>query len=234
MKNLIFLLLPFFCFSQVGIGTVTPQTTLHVNGYVTIDSTDYTPAATKMVVLDSLNKMGWQYIPASTGGLWTAFMNVFNSGNSAIQENAVGSYHKNDSIPLNLGWNINCGAGKLCEIMVKYSIPVGVATDNTSVMTDVGIRFFRDNIEIRSANSVGSLAYLSQAQGFHLTTTLSGFYHDWIDRRNETTSETRNYNFIGYLQQHIANQTPVIYDFRYVNYGIEKSGVINIRVHISD
>ena len=205
--TLFILLFPIALFSQIGIGTVLPQETLHVAGTGRFDTLPVMTVGYKHVVADIDGKLGLADI-VPTGGMSFEYGENIADDNLLFHPNFVGTSVHND-INLDLQISVTVPPGT-SHITVEYSVPLGAQNclhPGMQMLSYIGVTFYRDGVETRKANRKIALIPRPSAPGLGTICSM-GFVTCSYD---ETVVNNTNlpiviiYEAMGYLEQHWAS-----------------------------
>jgi hypothetical protein len=195
--------------AQVGIGTTSPQETLHIAGTARIDILPQINS-NKVVVTDSVGKLGYKLL--STGAI--SFENDISIATNyvLIFPNTNSQYVRND-VNLNLEITATVAPNTTSIIRVEYSLPLGAQnclSPGMDMLTYIGATFYRDGVEIREANRKIQLDPRPWAVIGGSTATLCsmGFITCSYTETVVNTSNTSiniSYEIMGYIEQHYVS-----------------------------
>ena len=132
--------------AQVGIGTTSPQETLHIAGTARIDSL-HPMVSNRVVVADSVGKLGYKL---STSSALFEYGISIAEDHVLVNPNFIGQYVRND-IDLDLRIAATVAPNSTSIIRVEYSVPLGsqnCLVPGMEMLTYIGVTFYRDGTEV--------------------------------------------------------------------------------------
>ena len=202
--------------AQVGIGTTSPQETLHVAGTARIDNLP-PMVSNRVVVADSVGKLGYKL---STSSALFEYGISIAEDHVLVNPNFIGQYVRND-IDLDLRIAATVAPNSTSIIRVEYSVPLGAQNclvPGMEMLTYIGVTFYRDGTEVREANRKIQLSPRPWADILGSTGTLCsmGFvtcsYTETVVNTSNTPI-TIYYEAMGYLEQHwVSANIPYIFN----------------------
>jgi hypothetical protein len=199
--------------AQVGIGTTSPQETLHIAGTTRVDDLPFMPGSNKYVVADIDGKLGWNIGSVATGPNFQS--NTLMPGSPAdVIVNTNGIYFNND-INLNLNLSVTVPAGSIGILNLYYSVPCKLLTGDNRVGTYLGSRFKRNGIAITSMDRFITLPTprinnVGDINGFGYTDNV---YYGIIQNLFGNTPLTTTFTVVGIIEQIFATDNVNIYRF---------------------
>jgi hypothetical protein len=202
--------------AQVGIGTTSPEETLHIAGTARVDNLPLM-TSNKVVVADSVGKLGYKIL-SSSGGLSIETNIDIVTNNKLVFPGTIGMYVRDD-INLDLEVTVTVQPNTTSYIRVEYSLPLGAQNcmyPGMEILTYIGGVLYRDGTQIREANRKIQLDPTPWVDVFGSTGTLCsmGFVGcSYSETVTNTSNEpiTITYELMGYLEQHYASNQNIDY-----------------------
>lgn len=204
--------------AQVGIGTTSPQATLHVAGTTRIDELPLM-TSNRVVVADSVGNFGYKTLSGSGSGGLTIETNIdIVTNNKLVFPGTIGQYVR-DNIDLDLEVTVTVQPNTTSYIRVEYSLPLGAQNcmyPGMEILTYIGGVFYRDGTQIREANRKIQLDPRPWADVFGSTGTLCSMGYVGCSYSETVTNSTEDpititYELMGYLEQHYASNQNIDY-----------------------
>lgn len=202
--------------AQVGIGTTSPQETLHIAGTSRVDNLPLM-TSNRVVVADSVGKLGYKILPSS-GGLAIETNIDIATNNKLVFPGTIGLFVRDD-INLDLEVTVTVQPNTTSYIRVEYSLPLGAQNcmyPGMEILTYIGGVLYRDGTKIREANRKIQLDPRPWADVFGSTGTLCsmgyvGCSYSETVTNNSNEPITITYELMGYLEQHYASNQNIDY-----------------------
>lgn len=207
MKTLLFLLIPFLMIGQVGIGTVTPQSSLDVDDTSMpfgLRVENVPPiTSTRFVTLDPDNNFGWSSVPLSSA---PSVNNVFNQAGTPIliSSNTNGMFSE---INIDLGMNYSLSVSPMTRTLLSITLSVQstIQSNNNNVNASIGVSYIENgNLLTRRFMDVGNNTSITLYKTFNNNTSSSLIY---------------TFRVVGDILQTSSTGGNTIYSIdRYINY----------------
>ena len=195
MKILVFILLPFLCLSQVGIGTTNPQNDLDVNGGIRA----ILPIASDLylVTQDSLGDFSKRpYTDLLTDAKQT------EAHTETLRQVNTSQYF--DFFDIQIKDTVIVPAGHYANIKIEYSVPIIIITDHWFPIVDLGARLYKNGIDILVPGRTRTLTVPNTGTPLYLKEFINGQYIDKIDNSGGLTDLVIIYSLWGHINQTYA------------------------------